>query len=128
MGPAYSSPKNPHRCLAVTSLWMTSTLSLALGTRKLRFMKLFIKDKSSCKLDSSFLLIALCAVVLFCSPLSHSKTKDFQYSLQLWSLIPFHSPTSSLLLNCEYSLRTCDTKSSAIDLEEHGIPNSEWNL
>lgn len=47
----FPSPKNPHRCLAVTSLWMTNTLSLALGIRKPRFMKLFIKDKSSCELD-----------------------------------------------------------------------------
>lgn len=48
----FPSPKNPHRCLAVTSLWMTNILSLALGIRRPRFMKLFIKDKSSCELDS----------------------------------------------------------------------------
>lgn len=51
----FHSPKNPHRCLAATSLWMTNTSSLALGTRRPRFMKLFIKDRPSCRLDSSSL-------------------------------------------------------------------------
>lgn len=64
------------------------------------------------------LLVALCSIILLPPA---SKTKDFEYSLQLWSLIPSLTPTSSLLLNCEYSLRTCDTKSSALYLEEHGI-------
>lgn len=57
-------------------------------------------------MQTGLLLVALCAVVLFFpTPSPTSKTKDFQYSLQLWSLIPFHSPTSSLLLNCEYSFK-----------------------
>ena len=79
----FPSPKNPHRCSAVTFLWMTNTLSLALGIRRPRFMKLFIKDKSSCKLDSSLQHFVLSS---FCSPAS--ETKDFQYSLQSWSSVP----------------------------------------
>lgn len=39
----------------------------------------------------------------------------------LITVVEFSTPTSSLLLNCEYSVRTCDTKSSALYLEEHGI-------
>lgn len=79
-------------------------------------------------LTGLLLLVALCSVTSPQPPAS--KTKDFKYSLQLWCLIPFLPLTSSLLLNCEYSLRTCDTKSSAIYLEEHGITilNSEQNL
>lgn len=35
-----SSPKNLHQYLVVTSLWMISTLSLALETKRLQSMKL----------------------------------------------------------------------------------------
>lgn len=82
---------------------------------------------------TGLLLVALCSITP--SPPKKtqnpaSKTKNFKYSLQLWCLIPFLPLTSFLLLNCEYSLRTCDTKSSAIYLEEHGITilTSERNL
>lgn len=75
---------------------------------------------------TGLLLVALCSVILS-SPAS--KTKDFNAHCSC-GVKPLPSPAASLLLNREYSLRTCDTKSSAVYLEEHGITihNSERNL
>lgn len=91
----FPSPKNPHRCLAVTSLWMTNILSLDLGTRRPRFMKLFIKDKSSCELDSFSLQHFVLSVPL--QPPTPRLKLRIRPSLQLGCQTPTLAPTSSLL-------------------------------